>query len=175
MNLIVMGLLTGLAFGFLLQKGRVLRYEKQLGALRLLDMTIFKFMLSAIVTGMVGLYLLRDLGMIDFSIKETILGANIIGGLLFGIGWGLFGLCPGTAIGALGEGRWHALFGILGMLAGASLYNAFYPLLQSTVLGWGDLGPVTLPEMIGINHWVIVGVFAVGVFFLCRLFERLRL
>lgn len=43
-----LGLITGILFGFLLQKGRVLRFDKQIGAMLLQDMTIFKFMLSAI-------------------------------------------------------------------------------------------------------------------------------
>ena len=175
LTLLLAGLVTGFAFGFLLQKGRVLRYEKQLGALRLLDMTIFKFMLSAILVGMVGLYLLRDLGWIDLSIKDTILGANVVGGLLFGVGWGLFGLCPGTAIGALGEGRWHAAFGIAGMLVGAALYNALYPFVSRTVLTWGDFGGVTLSSALGLNHWLIIVVLAVLFLLLFRLFERRRL
>ena len=45
----ILGLITGVAFGFLLQKGRVLRFDKQVGAMLLKDMTIFKFMLSAIL------------------------------------------------------------------------------------------------------------------------------
>ncbi|MBI4794082.1 MAG: YeeE/YedE family protein, partial [Deltaproteobacteria bacterium] len=59
------GLFTGVLFGFLLQRGRVLRYDKQLGALRLQDMTIIKFMLSAVLVGMVGIYLFHDLGLIS--------------------------------------------------------------------------------------------------------------
>ena len=88
MNLLY-GLVTGIFFGFLLQRGRVLRYDKQIGALRLLDMAIVKFMLSTIFVGMVGIYLFKDLGLIELNVKPTILGANIIGGLIFGIGWGL--------------------------------------------------------------------------------------
>ena len=48
-------------------------------------------------------------------------------GLIFGIGWGLLGYCPGTSAGALGEGRWDAVWGILGMLAGAAIYAEAYP------------------------------------------------
>ncbi|MBP1763267.1 MAG: protein of unknown function YeeE/YedE [Firmicutes bacterium] len=48
------GLITGILFGFLLPKGRVIRYDKQIGALRLQDMTIVKFMLSHIAVAMVG-------------------------------------------------------------------------------------------------------------------------
>lgn len=174
MNLIF-GLLTGIVFGFLLQKGRVLRYEKQLGALRLMDMTIMKFMLSAILTGMVGIYIMTDLGMDVLRLKPTILGANIVGGLLFGIGWGLFGLCPGTSLGALGEGRWHALFGIAGMVLGASIYASLHPLMMETVLTWGDFGKITLPGLLGISHWFVIAVLIVAVLGLFRWFEKLRL
>ena len=51
----ILGLIAGIAFGFLLQKGRVLRFDKQLGAMLLKDMTIMKFMMSAILVGMVGI------------------------------------------------------------------------------------------------------------------------
>ena len=170
-----MGLLTGIVFGFLLQKGRVLRYEKQLGALRLMDMTIMKFMLSAILVGMVGIYVMTDIGMDVLNLKSTVLGANIVGGLLFGIGWGLFGLCPGTAVGALGEGRWHALFGIVGMVVGASLYASLHPWMMETVLTWGDFGKITLPDLLGIHHWILIPVMVVGVVALFRWFEKLNL
>jgi hypothetical protein len=60
----VLGLVTGVLFGFLLQKGRVLRFDKQVGAMLLQDMTIFKFMLSAILVGMVGIQLLAGAGII---------------------------------------------------------------------------------------------------------------
>ena len=100
MSQLVYGLLTGIAFGFLLQKAQVLRYDKQVGALRLIDMTILKFMLSAIVVASIGIYLFKDLGLIKLSIKATSIGAQVVGGLLFGIGWGLLGYCPGTAAGA---------------------------------------------------------------------------
>ena len=113
------GLATGALFGVLLQRCEVLRYDRQLGALRLRDMTIVKFMLSHIMVAMVGIYLLHDLGLVKLSLKATALGANAIGGLLFGLGWGLVGYCPGTSVGAVGEGRLDAVFAIAGMLAGA--------------------------------------------------------
>ncbi|MFO7686310.1 MAG: YeeE/YedE thiosulfate transporter family protein [Desulfobacterales bacterium] len=100
------GLVTGILFGFLLQKGRVLRFEKQVGAMLLEDMTILKFILSAILVGMVGITLLTETGTIALSHKSMNLGAVLLGGALFGSGWALMGFCPGTSIGALGEGRW---------------------------------------------------------------------
>lgn len=115
----MLGLMTGILFGFLLQKGRVLRFEKQVGAMLLKDMTIVKFMLSAILVGMVGIVILKDAGIITLSHKPMNLGAVLLGGALFGTGWAVMGYCPGTSIGALGEGRWHALFAVAGMVAGA--------------------------------------------------------
>ena len=167
-NQLIYGLVTGILFGFFLQRGQVLRYDKQIGALRLMDMTILKFMLTAIFVGSVGIYLLKDLGLVKLSIKSTVLGATIIGGLIFGLGWGLLGYCPGTSMGAIGEGRWDGLWGLLGMLAGAAVYAESYPLMKRTVLTWGELGKITLPGILGINHWIVVPVFVlagVGLFY----------
>ena len=172
MNLLIWGLATGIAFGFLLQKGRVLRYDKQLGALRLIDMTIVKFMFSTVLVGMVGIYLLHDMGLISLKLKATILGGNIIGGLIFGVGWGLVGYCPGTSLGAIGEGRVDAFWGILGMLFGAAVYAEVYPQLKTSVLTWGNFGKITLPQLLGINHWLIVVVMIVLALGMFRWFEK---
>jgi hypothetical protein len=172
MKVLIYGLITGIFFGFFLQKGRVLRYDKQLGALRLLDMTIVKFMFSTVLVGMVGVYILKDLGLVKLSVKPTNLGANIIGGLIFGAGWGLLGYCPGTSAGALGEGRWDSLWGILGMLVGAAVFAEVYPALKTSILTWGKLGKITLPQVLGVNHWVIVPIFIVGALVLFRWFEK---
>lgn len=172
MTLLIYGLITGILFGFLLQKAQVLRYDKQLGALRLLDMTIVKFMLSTVLVGMAGIYLLRDLGLVELSVKSSLLGGNIVGGLLFGIGWGLLGYCPATQAGALGEGRWDALWGIAGMIIGAALFAEAYPGLKNTVLMWGNLGKITLPQILGLNHWIIILVLIIGGLALFRWFEK---
>src|SRR4030043_32491 len=164
--ILLYGLITGIIFGFLLQKARVIRYDKQLGALRLMDMTIVKFMLSTVLVAMVGTYLLKDLGLVKLSIKTTVLGGTILGGLIFGFGWGLLGYCPGTSAGALGEGRWDALWGILGMLTGAALYAEAYPFFKETVLTWGNLGKITLPQVLGVNHWVVIPILILGAIFL---------
>jgi uncharacterized membrane protein YedE/YeeE len=175
MKMLFYGLITGILFGFFLQKARVIRYDKQLAALRLLDMTIVKFMLSTVMVGMIGVYLLKDLGLVELHIKATVLGANIIGGLVFGLGWGFLGYCPATQLGALGEGRWDALWGIVGMLVGAALFAQVYPGLEESVLIWGDLGKVTLPQIFGLNHWLVIIVLVTAGLVLFRGFERKKL
>ena len=168
---LIYGLVTGIIFGFFLQKGQVLRYDKQVGALRLLDFTIVKFMLSAVLVSMVGIYLLKDIGYVTLSVKGTALGANILGGIIFGIGWALLGYCPGTAAGAVGEGRWDAVAGLLGMIVGAAAYAEAYPAMKASVLTWGDFGKITLPTLLGINHWIVILVLGAGfvwLFFWCE-------
>ena len=61
------GLGTGFLFGFLLQKGQVLRFDRQIGFLLLKDMTIIKFMASSVLVGMVGIYACHEAGLITLS------------------------------------------------------------------------------------------------------------
>jgi uncharacterized membrane protein YedE/YeeE len=167
-----LGLATGVVFGFLLQKGRVLRFDKQLGAMLLKDMTILKFMMSAIMVGMVGILILSDAGLIKLGHKAMNVGAVLVGGGLFGAGWAVMGFCPGTSVGALGEGRWHAIFAIAGMIVGAAVYAELYPFFKSTVLSWQDYGKIGLPDALGVSPWLIVILFWGGTLALFRWFER---
>ena len=168
----IYGLITGMFFGFLLQKARVVRYDKQIAALRFQDMTIIKFMMSAIIVGMVGIHFFEMFGLVRPLFKPVVLGENIIGGLLFGLGWGLLGYCPGTQGGALGEGRWDSLWGVLGMIVGAGLYAETYPLLKDNILGWENLGYLTIPQLIGVNRWIVILFFVSGVIAMFSWFEK---
>jgi uncharacterized membrane protein YedE/YeeE len=172
MNQLVYGLVTGVIFGFFLQKARVIRYDKQVAALRFMDMTIVKFMFTSVLVAMVGVYLLKDLGIVNLSLKTTVLGGNIIGGLIFGIGWGLLGYCPGTQLGALGEGRWDSIWGLIGMLVGAGIFAEMFPFLKNTVLTWGNLGKITIPQILGINHWIVIVAFVIIGILMFRWFEK---
>jgi len=75
-------------------------------------------------------------------------------------------------MGALGEGRWDALWGIIGMLAGAALFAEAWPTLKATVLTWGDFGKITIPQILGINHWPVIAVLIVLGLLLFRWFEK---
>lgn len=171
----VLGLLTGVLFGFLLQKGRVLRFDKQINALLLKDMTILKFMLSAIIVGMVGVYLLKDAGLIELKHKSMNLGAALIGGTLFGVGWSIMGFCPATSVGAIGEGRWHAIFGVLGMIAGAGIFAEVYPFFKETVLTWKDWGKISLADALSVSHWIIIPILIILYISVFALFEKKKI
>ena len=175
MNELFLGLITGIAFGVFLQQGRVLRFEKQIGAMLLKDMTILKFMLSAIIVGTVGINLLVSAGVVGLKIKVTYVAANLIGGLLFGVGWAVVGYCPGTSVGALGEGRCHAVWAILGMLVGAGIYAEVYPAMKGSVLNWGAFGKLTLPQIFGVSPWTVIPIFVACILLVFVWFEKKKL
>jgi len=152
------GAMFGLAFGFLLQKGGAGKFSVLIGQLLLQDWSVAKIMLTAIVVGMIGVLTLHHFAKVNLHIKPTRVGSNIIGGLLFGAGFGLIGYCPGTAAAALGQGSWDALFGMAGLVAGSWIYAEFSGRLKKTVDQWGDLGKVLLPDLLRVPR----GVFAVG-------------
>lgn len=154
---LTLGLVTGIAFGFILQKGQALKFHKIIDALRLRNFTIWKLMFTAIVVGMIGIYAMNALGLAKLHIKPTILSANILGGLIFGAGFALLGFCPGTCVGAVGEGRLDGLYsGVVGLLIGAGLYAEVYPHLLPRFLKLGAFGKLTLPQLLGIGVWPTV-------------------
>lgn len=169
---LALGLGIGTLFGAILQRCEIIRYDRQIGLLLLYDMTLIKFLLSAVCVGMVGIYFLRELELVRLAVKPTILGANILGGLIFGLGWGLLGYGPATGLGALGEGRWDALWGILGGLFGTALYAEVHPFLERNILAWGNIGPVTIPQELGTIPWVIITLFVLACVYFFRWLER---
>jgi len=173
---LIFGLITGFILGFIIQKAKVVRYEVLVGQLRLKDFTMLKLMLTAIAVGMVGIYFFNDVGILKLSLKSTHLVANILGGLIFGIGFALLGYCPGTGVGAIGEGRTDAFWGgVLGMLVGAALYVEVYHHLKDNILKWGSYGNITIPSILGIGfpyHWIIIAVFCAGIILFLRALEK---
>ena len=153
---LLLGAFFGMLFGFFLQKGGVAKYPVLLGALLLEDFTVMKVMLTAIVVGSVGIFSLHALGLVKLHIKPTRYAANIIGGLLFGIGFALLGYCPGTGAAALGQGNWDAIAGVLGLMAGSYLFAECSGWLGKTFLTWGDRGKLMLPDLVRMPLWTFL-------------------
>jgi hypothetical protein len=168
---LILGLIMGICFGYLLQKGGVTHYEVIMGQLLLRDWTVAKVMLSAVVTGMLGIYLLRIPDLVRLHKKSGSVGSTVIGGLIFGVGFALLGYCPGTVAGAVGQGALDALLGgVVGMLLGTGLYSLLYDHLDANVLHFGKFGDITLPELLNARTWpVIFSVSALIVVFLLAL------
>ncbi|MCA9279281.1 MAG: YeeE/YedE family protein [Phycisphaeraceae bacterium] len=171
---LLLGVLTGLVFGFLLQKGGVTRFDVIVNQFRFKDNTVLKTMLTAIIVGGVGLYAMKAFGMdIKSHVKTAALVAVGGGGLIFGIGMALLGYCPGTAVAAIGEGSRHAIFGVVGMVVGAAVYAEIYPWLNKNVLKVQDLGKVTIPEQLHLSPWIMLIALIAGAGALFFAMERM--
>jgi hypothetical protein len=170
---LIAGAIFGLAFGFLLQKGGVGNFHVLLGQLLLQDWTVAKIMLSAIVVGMIGIFTLHHFAKVNLHIKPTRIGSNIIGGLIFGVGFALTGYCPGTAAAAVGQGSWDALFGIAGLITGSWMFAELSGWTKRTIENWGDLGKVLLPDLLHVPRGTFVVGFAVALTALLVLLQRL--
>jgi uncharacterized protein len=170
---LVWGFLFGIIFGFLLQKGGVTKYDVIIGQLLLEDFTVVKIMLSAVVTGMIGIHLMKSLGWVQLNPKPGSWGKNAIGGLIFGLGFALLGYCPGTIAGAIGNGYLDALVGgLAGILLGSGLFAAAYPGLRDGILKKGDFGHLTLPRLFKVGDWAVIVPLSVLIVLLLYLIER---
>ena len=88
----IVALILGLAFGFSLNKAGLTKYRNIANQFRFTDMTILKYMMTAIVVAMIGLHIFRGLGWVTFpTVPATYIVGNLIGGLLFGVGMALAG------------------------------------------------------------------------------------
>jgi uncharacterized protein len=153
---LLLGLLTGIGFGFLLQKGRVAKYQTILGQLLLNDWTAFKIMLTATLTGAVGVYALVAADFATLDIWPFQPAAMLAGAALFGIGIAVLGYCPGTGMAGAGEGSRDAMVGVLGMITGAGALVVGYNVLEPIALAFGDFGKVTVPELLGVSPWMVI-------------------
>ena len=156
---LALGLLTGLLFGFLLQKGQAAKYEVIMGQLLLKRWTVAQIMLTAVAVGAPGVYAIVAWGGAELHVRPADFAALLVGGILFGVGLAVVGLCPGTTVAAWGQGRRDAGFGVLGMLAGAGVYVVAHAPLSRLGDSLGSWGEATLPVLTGTPAWLwIAGI-----------------
>ena len=170
---LLLGLVSGVLFGFLLQKGRVAKFRVIVGQFLFTDWTVVKIMLTAVAVGAVGVWAMLAMGWTELHIKPAAFGGVIFGGLLFGFGMATFGYCPGTSVAACGEGRRDAMVGVAGMLFGALAFVFAFPSLEGVIKGWGDWGKVTLPDVTGVSPWFYIAGLIVATV-LVRIFAERR-
>jgi len=171
---IIAPIFIGFLFGWMLHKGGMTRYHKIVNVFRFTDLAVLKFMMSSLVVGMIGIYLLTDLGLIaNVPVTATYLVGNLVGGLMFGVGMAAGGVCAAPVAAGSGEGRLDYIIpGAVGMLVGALLfgltYNQVYPALSKLA----NLGTIVLPELIETNHWLVIALFTAIALLLFYALER---
>jgi hypothetical protein len=176
---LVAALLLGAGFGWFLERGGLGNARKLAAQFYLSDFTVFKVMFSAILTAMLGLFWLGRLGVVDVSrvyVPETFLLPQLVGGLVFGAGFVVGGLCPGTSCVAAATGRLDGLALIGGMLGGIWLFGEAFPVLER-FHGSTPRGTLTLPGLLGVPHGAVVFAMvaiALGAFVAAGRYERAR-
>jgi uncharacterized membrane protein YedE/YeeE len=157
---LLIALIIGIFFGFFLERGGLGNATKLVGQFYLYDMTVFKMMFTAIITAMLGLFWLSYFGFLDLSlvyIVPTYILPQIVGGLLFGIGFVMGGLCPGTSCIALTTGRIDGIILIPGMIFGIFVFGEAFPLIRDFYYST-PAGNVTFPQILNISYGTLVFV-----------------
>ena len=118
----------GTAFGFVLSRSGAADYDVVQGMFLLEDLHLFGVIGATVAVIAPGLWLLKRHGRtargepLRIEAKAHHRG-NVAGGVLFGIGWSITGMCPGPIFVTLGEGKIYALGALAGALAGAALFG----------------------------------------------------
>ena len=118
-------LLMGLFFGVILVKSEVISWYRIQEMFRLQSFHMFGVIGSAVVTGIISIWLIKKFKIKTISGQQIELPAKefqkgqIYGGLIFGFGWAIAGWCPGPAIASLGVSPSRAGIFVLAMLVGS--------------------------------------------------------
>ena len=133
----------GALFGFVLSRSGAADYGFIQSMFLFTSFQLYGIIATAVVLTSVGLLVLKKRGRtaagtpLSIEVKPLNRG-NAVGGLLFGVGWSMAGMCPGPIFVNIGEGKLYAIAALAGAVSGAALLGVLYPKLQ---------GPLHLPKM----------------------------
>ncbi|WP_024851538.1 DUF6691 family protein [Hydrogenovibrio kuenenii] len=138
---IVLAIILGGAFGMVLQRIGATNPNHIIDMLKLTDLKLAKTILMAIGVSSIVVFIFNSFApeSVHFSVKAAYLGV-LIGGMIFGIGFAVGGLCPGTSLASAAEGRKDAIFFVLGGLVGSWLFAIAYEHLKTSALYTTSLG-----------------------------------
>lgn len=161
MTQILLGLFSGIAFGFVIQRVGATNANKMALSHLMKEPYIPQFMVLAVLLSAVGLFGLQAVGVGRTMVLPTSIVATGLAAIIFGIGWGLAGYCPGTTWAAVGEGRMDAVFALFGGLLGAGVFAQLHETLIPLLYNPTSLGPITLKDWFG-KGWVALLVLVIG-------------
>ncbi len=123
-------LLLGLFFGIVLVKAEVISWFRIQEMFWFESFHMYGVIGGAVVTGALSLFVLRKMkvksftgDLIDPKPKPFNKVGNLVGGIIFGLGWALTGACPGPLYALVGSGYGVMLLAILAALLGVYVYG----------------------------------------------------
>ncbi len=155
---LVLAFVIGIGFGFFLERAGFGSARKLVSQFYLNDLAVFKVMFTAIVTAMLGVTYLSWAGLLDLHLVylvPTYWAAQVVGGLLLGVGFVVGGYCPGTSVAAVATGKIDGLVYVLGIVAGTLTFAGLFPLLRGLYLT-GSAGAKTLPQVLHLPWGMVV-------------------
>ena len=173
----VLAIIFGIGFGYILYRVGALDYKNILNTLVLKDLGIAKFMILSVAITSVGIFSLRLTGLVTLDIITANPLGNILGGLIFGVGFAFAGYCPGTSIGAIGEGKRDARYTVGGGLVGVLVYTLIQQYTGFSISAF-DMGKLSLADLLPINPFsvsIIFSAFLILVIYLVDMWEQKRL
>ena len=128
-------LVVGTVFGFALSRSGAADYNYIQGMFLFEEFQLYGIIGTAVVLTAPSLWLLKRYGTTATGAPLTIRPkpmhrGNVAGGLLFGVGWSIAGMCPGPVLVNIGEGKIYALAALAGALVGAAGFGVLYPVLM---------------------------------------------
>jgi uncharacterized membrane protein YedE/YeeE len=175
MHEIWLGLFSGIAFGFVIQRVGATNANKMALAHLMVEPEIPQFMLLTVAVGAAGLLGLESAGVGRTMPLPLSLVATGLAAVIFGVGWGLSGYCPGTCWAAAGEGRMDAIFALLGGLAGTAVFAQLHEWIIPALYAPTNLGQITLEQWFGSKVTaliVLLAGLAGAIFAIGRLWRR---
>jgi uncharacterized protein len=160
--MLLAGLVAGIAFGYILQRTGATEYDNIMRMLRLKDLHVAQFMFFSIAVSLVGIFTLNRFGIGSLLVLSLHPGV-VVGGLVFGVGFALSGYCPGTVIGALGEGKKDAGYVFAGALSGTFIYAFLHRWLKPTLIDTWNQGPLTFDRLLGLSPLFTAILFALAI------------
>lgn len=124
-------LVMGLLFGIILVKSEVISWYRIQEMFRLQSFHMFGVIGSAVITGILSVWLIKKFHIKTFKGEKIQLPAKkfskgqIYGGLVFGFGWAITGACPGPLFAQIGAGFSVSIITLFSAIAGTWLYGYF--------------------------------------------------
>ncbi|RMH60435.1 MAG: sulfurtransferase [Calditrichaeota bacterium] len=154
---LIVALILGISFGFWLERSGFGYSRKLALQFYFKDNTVLYVMFTAILVAMLGVLFFSLFGWLDITkiyINPTYIWAQLIGGLILGVGFAIGGYCPGTSVVGAVTGHIDALFFLGGAMTGMFVFGEMFPSIED-LYNWGYMGNVRLSDVLNVSSGVV--------------------